>query len=374
MNEKEAPSLLDRKRIIQTVVIVAVLIAAIYFLLPSLVGIDDALSQIKRADPIWVGVTLLFCAGMFFSYVALFRGVVGEDVPHIHWREAYEINLAGLAATRLLAAGGAGGIVLTYWALRKAGMARRRAAARMVAFLVLLYSVYMLALVVLGLLLYTEVLHGNSKFGLTLFPAILAGLVIAAFLLMSRIPADFDERVGRWRWGGGRRIQAVAHRLAKAPTAIASGTRIALDFVREPKRGGLAMLGAVGFWASQVGILWASFHAFDISVPLGVVFMGFFIGMVANLFPFAPGGVGAVDAGMIGTFVLFGIPAEVVFPAVLLYRFVAFWLPIPPGFIAFIQLRRTVSRWEAAGYEQQADAEEARERAEVADETESVTS
>jgi uncharacterized protein (TIRG00374 family) len=68
--------------------------------------------------------------------------------------------------------------------------------------------------------------------------------------------------------------------------------------------------------------------------------------MVANLFPFAPAGVGAVDAGMIGTFVLFGLPGSTVLVAVLLYRLMAFWLPILPGVIAFVQLRRTAARWE----------------------------
>ena len=52
-------------------------------------------------------------------------------------KASYQITMAGLAATRLFSAAGAGGIVLTYWALRKAGMPRRRAACRMVAFLVL---------------------------------------------------------------------------------------------------------------------------------------------------------------------------------------------------------------------------------------------
>ena len=66
-------------------------------------------------------------------------------------------------------------------------------------------------------------------------------------------------------------------------------------------------------------------------MPLAVVVQGFFLGMVANLFPLAPAGVGAVDAGMIGAFVLFGLPEAAVFPAILIYRLVAFWLPIPPG-------------------------------------------
>src|SRR5680860_844398 len=80
--------------------------------------------------------------------------------------------------------------------------------------------------------------------------------------------------------------------------------------------------------------------------PLAVVVQGFFLGMVANLIPLAPAGVGAVDAGMIGAFVLFGIPEEAVFPAILIYRLVAFWLPIPPRIVAFFQLRKRVAQWE----------------------------
>jgi uncharacterized membrane protein YbhN (UPF0104 family) len=51
---------------------------------------------------------------------------------------------------------------------------------------------------------------------------------------------------------------------------------------------------------------------------------------------------------MIGAFVLFGLPDSTVFASVLTYRVIAFWLPIPPGVIAFFQLRQTVSRWEAS--------------------------
>ena len=72
--------------------------------------------------------------------------------------------------------------------------------------------------------------------------------------------------------------------------------------------------------------------------------------MAANLIPSPAGGVGSVDAGMIAAFALFGIPGEIVFPAVLTYRVIAFWLPIPPGIVAYFQLRRTVHEWESEGY------------------------
>jgi uncharacterized protein (TIRG00374 family) len=332
------------RRIAQTLLVVLILVGAIYVLLPKVVGIDDALATLDEGNPWWIALAVVFNVGAFAAYVALFRGVVGERVLHLDWRESYQITMAGLAATRLFSAGGAGGIVLTYWALRKAGMERRQSACRMVAFLVLLYGVYLAALVVFGTLLRTNVLPGKSPIGLTIVPAALAAAVIAIFLLIALIPKDFERRLGRFTQG--YRFGRFVRRLATAPATVASGTRTALAFVRNPRRGGLAVIGAIGFWAANIAILWASFEAFSVDVPIAVLVQGFFVGMAANLFPGAPGGVGAVDAGLIGAFVLFGLPGSDVFAAVLIYRLIAFWLPIPPGIVAFLQLRKTAVRWE----------------------------
>jgi uncharacterized protein (TIRG00374 family) len=346
--EAEPSSFADPKRLIQTAVVVVLLLVAIYVLIPKLFDLQDALGKIDEGDPVWIGIGLVFCVGMFAAYVALFRGVVGEKVIHLEWGESYQITMAGLAATRLFSAGGAGGILLTYWALRKAGMERRQSVCRMVAFLVVLYSVYLASLVIFGVLLRTGVLSGEAPLSGTVIPAALAAVSIVVGLLIALLPNDFERRIERHTSG---RFSRIAKRVATAPATFAQGTRTAITFVRHPSSGAMAFGGAVGFWGANIAILWASFHAFDVSVPLGVVIQGFFLGMLANLFPFAPGGVGAVDAGMIGAFVLFGVPSADVFPAVLTYRVIAFWLPIPPGIIAFFQLRNTVHRWEREGRE-----------------------
>jgi uncharacterized protein (TIRG00374 family) len=346
VDEAEPSFFADPKRLVQTFVAVILLVVAIYVLFPRVVGLEGALEKIGDGDSLWIGIGIAFNLVAFAAYVALFRGVVGEKVIHLRWNESYQITMAGLAATRLFSAGGAGGIVLTYWALRKAGMEPRQAACRMVAFLVLLYSVYLVALVVFGVLLRTGVLSGEAPLSGTIIPAALSAVVIVVFLLMTLLPDDIERRIEGHTSG---RFGAIAQRLATAPATLARGTRTAIAFVRYPSSGALAIGGAIGFWAANIAILWASFHAFDVSVPLGVVIQGFFLGMLANLIPFAPGGVGAVDAGMIGAFVLFGLPSTEVFAAVLTYRVIAFWLPIPPGIIAFFQLRKTVQRWEAEG-------------------------
>ena len=345
IGETQEPSFFeDPKRIAQTVVAVLVLVAAIYFLFPKLVGIDDEVRRLGDGDLTWITVALACSGLMFLSYVGLFKGIVGERL-RLRWSESYQITMAGLAATRLFSAGGAGGIVLTYWALRKAGMPRRQSAGRMVAFLVLLYAVYMFTLVINGILLETGVFAGPNPAGLTIIPAAMAGGVIVLFLLIALIPGDFQRQLADA--SPDTRLGRIAVRLATVPETMAQGTRLAIAIVRDPRRGGMALAGAVGFWAANIAILWASFKAYDVSVGGAVIVQGFFVGMVANLFPFAPGGVGAVDAGMIGTFILFGLPTGAVFAAVLCYRVIAFWLPLPPGIVAFIQLRGTVRRWEA---------------------------
>ena len=347
--EVESRMLLNRKRLATYAIVVAVILVALYFVLPELAGLEDSLRKIEDADPVWIAVALGLNLLSFAAYIALFRGILGgRSVPpevreRIDWSTSYQVTLAGLAATRLFSAGGAGGIALTYWALRRAGMGARQTASRMVAFLVLLYTVYLIALVVCGIGLRVGLFPGPSPVGMTIVPAALAGVALLIVLGVSLIPTDLERIVARWAQGH-RRVR-LARRIASIPATIATGTRAALALLRHPSSGLLAVGGAIGFWAANIAVLWACFHSFGESVPTAVLIQGFFVGMAANLLPFFPGGVGSVDAGMIAAFLAFGEPSSTVFVSVLAYRVIAFWLPIPPGIFAYLQLRRTVARW-----------------------------
>lgn len=343
----EGPDLptISTQAAVQSAFLIVILVVGIYFLLPKLAGFGDAISTVGTANPFWVGVAVICGVLSFVTYIALFRSVVGgHDFP-ITIREAYEINMAGFAATLLFSAGGAGGVALTYWALRQGGMSRRSVATRMVAFIALHYIFYPLAIIVFGVLLRTGVLSGSTAEGLTIVPAAIAGLVMLIGLAIALVPSDIERRLRQF--SGSRRIGRLLGALAAVPATASDGIRLALRLLATPGKAGLAFIGSIGFWAANIGILWASFAALGVQITFGVVVLGFFIGLTANLIPFVPAGVGAVDAGMIGTFVLFGLPEAGVFAAVLIYRLIAFWLPIPFGAVAFIQLRNTVKRWKA---------------------------
>jgi uncharacterized protein (TIRG00374 family) len=341
-DDEEMPLIkVTRRTLFLMALFVVLCIIFLTAVLPQLAGLGDTWKQVKDGDPLWLIVAGVFTALSFAGYVVLFQGVYVRGGFRLTAVESYQITMAGLAATRVFAAGGAGGIALTAWALRRAGMPKRAVADQTLAFLVLTYGVYMAAVVVGGFGLYFGILPGSQDWAITLLPAIIGVVAFAIAVLASLTPTDLQRRVEGYAQRHGR-IGRLAQRAAHLPAAISSGIRISVSLVRA---GDPALAGSIAYWGFNIAILWAAFHAFGEAPPWAVIVMGYFVGMLANLLPL-PGGVGGVDGGMIGAFVAFGGESkDSIVVAVLTYRLVAFYLPTIPGAIAYFQLRRTVARW-----------------------------
>jgi uncharacterized protein (TIRG00374 family) len=333
---------ITRARLLATLAFVAVVVAFLYLGLPNLVGLRATWQRLTQGDIWWLALAAVLEAISDFSYIALFRAVFVQGTRRVDWSTSYQITLASLVATRVLAAGGAGGIALTAWALRRAGMDARTVAVRMVAFNVILYSIYMGALVVGGLGLYLGLFAGPGPFAITVVPAIFGGVVILLVLAISLIPGNFERLVSRWaaRTASPRATRLLT-RIATGPAAAAAGVREAISVARS---GDPMLLGALGSWGFDIATLWACFHAFGASPHWSVIVLAYFVGWIANLLPL-PGGVGGVEGGMIGAFSALGVPVGDAIVAVLAYRAFAFWGPMLPGAVAYVQLRHTVSTW-----------------------------
>src|SRR3954453_7420424 len=315
------------RQIVVLVVASAAMVAGLVVIAPALADLPDVWSKLETGHVGWLTLALGLEVLSFVGHAVLFRAVsVDADGgrSRIGLRASTEITLAGHAATRLLASGGAGGIALTAWALKKSGMEARDVAARMTTFMVLLYSVYMGALLIGGLGLYTGVIPGGGSFALTVVPALFGAAVIALV-------------------ASAQLVQPGEGRIRRALAPVGAGVRDARRLVMSGNPG---LLGALMWWAFDIATLWACFEAFGASPAIGVLVVGYFVGMLANPLPL-PGGVGGVDGGMIGAFVAFGVDPVAAIVAVLAYRVFSFWLPILPGALAFGSLRRTVAKWEA---------------------------
>ena len=337
---EETGTLLNRRRIIFGLVFIAAALGGLYFLLPKLAGLHQTWGQLRRGDPLWLAVAAVFELCSIAGYAILFRTVFGRGVPRLDWRASIEIPLAGIAAIRLLAAAGAGGVAVTAWALSRAGLSARVIACRMVANYVIQYSVYLGALIICGFGLRAGVLAGQAPFLLTMLPALLSCAVFGLVISMALVPHDFERRLHKLSGRSGR-VGRFAARFATAPATLGDGVRTALALVRERRWG---LLGAIAYWGFDIAVLGMCFRAFGSPVTVAVLVICYFLGTLGSLLPL-PGGVGGVEGGMIGAFVAFGVPAAHAVIAVLAYRAISFWLPTLPGVAGYLGLRRKVRQW-----------------------------
>ena len=309
--------------------------------------IADAFDRALNADWRWVAAGAAFELLSFAGYVALMWLVAGRATPRIDLRRAVEVTLGGAAATRLLPTAGVGGAALTLWTFRRAGMNKRASMRTLLTFLVVLYAVFLSAIVVSGAV---TAAGGEGPLTLSAIPAAVAATGFAVVLVLGlrrrrarahgtandadRDPAEV-ERVGTLVTGtttpGAGRVRRGALVLGDA-TADAIG----LLRTRDPR-----LLGALAWWTFDAAVLWAMLSAFGAANAIAVVALAYFVGQVGNALPIP----GAVSGGMVGVLLAFGVQADLAVVAVLAYRAIAIWLPAPIGLLALASLRRTIARW-----------------------------
>ena len=308
---------LARRAAVPAAVAAAAVVAAIVLGGP-LQTFADALRRAFDADPAWVAGAALFELLSFAGYVMLLWLVGSRASTRLGLRETTEITLGGAAATRLLPTAGAGGAAMTLWALRRSGLGTRRAAGTLLTFLVLVYAVFLGALVVSGALV---ALHGTGPLALTALPAALAATGMLVALAASWwTPAD----------GTGR--------LRTAGAVLGGAVRDAIEHLRsaDPR-----LLGAFAWWGFDMAVLYGMLNAFGTPPAFAVVVLAYFLGQVANTIPVP----GAASGGLVGVLLAFGIEADLAIVSVLAYRALAIWIPAPLGLVALGKLRQTMARW-----------------------------
>lgn len=105
-----------------------------------------------------------------------------------------------------------------------------------------------------------------------------------------------------------------------------------------------ALLGALSFWFGDIFCLYFSFLAFGFHPHFAIVIFAYAITRILSTISFIPGGIGISEASMSLIFIGFGVPAPTALAAVLIFRLLSFWLPIPIGLSAFLSLQREYSK------------------------------
>ena len=279
----------SRRRLVEIGVFVVLIVGALF----AMPGLDEFRARLAGADPRLIVLAAVLEVGSCLAFVAAFRGVFSR---RLSWRFSYEVGMAEQAANVLLPTGGAGGLALGAWALRRIGMPAERIGRRTVAFFLITSSVNFLAVVVAGIGLASGLLAGEVALAATLVPAVVAAAALAAIALSPRV-LDRDADVE----SAGRIRTALAPR-PRLRRRGRSATRSRLIGAGRP----LVVFGAIGYMGLDVLALAAVFAAFGGGAPsLGVFVLAYAVGQLGGLIPL-PGGIGGADGGLILAFGLLG--------------------------------------------------------------------
>jgi uncharacterized membrane protein YbhN (UPF0104 family) len=309
-------------------------VAAVFLAGGRIHALADALRQGLAVNPGWAAVAPVFECISLAGYVALLSLVGGRATPRVGRRESAQITFAGAAATRLLPTAGAGGAALTLWALRRAGLRPLAAARTLLAFLVVLYSVFLALIVLAGASLTLGLVTSRGPAALSAIPAVVALLGIALCLFFaSRRGGGSEVGAGGDVHGRGRRS-----RLRSSGELIGDAVREAVRLVR---MGDPRLAGAIAYWVFDAAVLWAMLHALGSRPALPVVALAYLVGQAATTLPIP----GSVTGGIAGVLIAFGVPVGVALPSVLAYRAIAVWLPMPVALAAVPRLRATIAGW-----------------------------
>ena len=309
--------------------------AALAYLLIRLVpGLEHDIGTLGRVQWEWLAVVFALELVSEVGFVMSWRTVVDpEDALCCDGRgERVGTRLAWvqLGGGMLVPGGSLSSVGVGAWILHRFGMPNELIAERQFNLQFLNTAVDGLALIVFGLGLASGILPGSQNLALTLLPAIVAALALAAVLWIAA------------RGPGYARATGAGHpKLAKAVSALSNAVEDTRTLLTH--RNGLrSVLGAIVYLVFDVLVLWSAFVALNThpQPTFGVVILAYIIGALGGSLPL-PAGIGSV-LGMVGMLALFGVAHGDAAVAVILYQAVGELVPLVGGAIAWLFLRVTL--------------------------------
>jgi uncharacterized protein (TIRG00374 family) len=311
---------------------VLLLVAAVslYVLLPTLASVFGSWRSLAHLD--WpFAVLVLACEAA--SYVCLWE----LDRIALGTSARFPIACAQLAGNAVGRFVPGAPTPFAVGMLRRAGVDAGQAAAALTA-----STGLQLATMATLPLLALPVIIGGAPVNHGLANAAYLGLGVLLLLIVAGLGAFATDRPLQL---AGRGIQWLLNHTIRRRRPVDGVPQELLadrDFIRTTlgERWRAAVVAAVGYTGFDYLALLCALRAVGAAPRPALVLFAYTAAALLALLPFTPGGLGFVEAGLVGTLALAGVPGRQALVATLLYRLVAYWLPIPAGGVAYLLFRR----------------------------------
>lgn len=322
-----------RRAVKRTLFIVAMLFILYYLVLPQLARGRESADLISSVNPLLLLLALGLEVCALIAYTVLAKVTLPPE-PKLTTFTVLRIQMSTKALTNVVPGGSAAGSTLGYRLYTEAGVAPTAAGFT-------LATVGLGSAVVLNLILWVTLLVSIPLKGVQ--PGYVVAAIIGVALLASAAALVWLLMEGRDR--AERVLRAIARHMpfVEEETAARFVHQLAdrlHDLSRQPELVRRGVLWAAAFWLLDASALWVLLYAFGQTLnPIDLI-VAFGVAQVLAAVPITPGGLGLVEAALPGLLAgLGGVPIGTAVIAVLAWRFVQFWMPIPTGAISYASLK-----------------------------------
>lgn len=325
---------LERK-VLTRVVLLSITAISLYLLAPSLLQVFSSWTQLRTLSPYWIVPAVLCEVASYISLWALQRVALRTK----SWFGVATSQLAAGAAGSVIPGGGAAAAAVQFGILVQAGVPAANVASGLTATLAATTGALFLIPVVgvvaaIGGTAAPRGLRDVAYVGVGAF-VLLAAMALVAFAWDE--PLRLAGRAVRTAAGWmkqGRRVRDLPDRLIKQRDHIRAA------FTEHPF---VAFFATIGKWAFDYLALVCVLAALDLRPQPALVLLAYGAAQILALIPATPGGLGFVEAGLVGLLTLAGVNPGDAAVATLGYRLINYWLPLPVGLVAYVLAKR--HRW-----------------------------
>ena len=308
-----APIQLERIRL-RTLITLVASVAAVYLLAGELAKASLG-SALRSAHWDWGIAALALSAATYVGATVALSGFVADRLPFFRTLLA---QVAGSFVT-LVTPAAVGGATLNIRYLQRRKIPAAVAAASVGVSQVVAFVLHILLILIFAAIAGTSAKEPIEPPQWAWF--VLAGLVAVALTVIA-IPA-------------GRRVLR-----ARLSPMLGQVLPQLLDVAQHPRKLARGIGGALLLSLCYILCLAACVAAFGRSVPIAKIGVVYLTGSAIGSIVPTPGGLGAVEAALTAGLTAAGVPGAVAVSAVLLFRLLTFWLPVPFGWAALSYLER----------------------------------
>ena len=327
----------------KSIIIILLIAIGIYFLIPRLIGLQEAAKLMLHINKYYLVLALIFEIISYMGAAWLLGIILSRLKYKISFWDRFRISSIAAFAIHFFPVGTFGQGAVDYYFLRKKNV---EAGSILIMFVLRIIMTYIAFLIIflIGLVLVPTASHlafSPKLISLVLFALLLGGALYMIYLYRHkerfRVVWRRILRFGDFFASKIRHSKISQEKEAEIFEDIYGGIGL---FGHKKRATVFAVIAGLVYWLGDITCFYFVFLSFGYKILWSVLIFGYGVSSLAGLVSFIPGGLGVTEASMGLMYSGLGVPSNLAIMSILVFRFFSFWIWIPFGLYSYISLTR----------------------------------